>query len=73
MKFLYKNWFVHNTISHPLSEIVFVMVACIHPVTARRVSAWIHDVSLPLAATKYEAARKGSLSTTTVSEDGGWY
>ena len=73
MKFIYKNWLVHNIISHPLSEIVFMAVACIHPSAARRMSGWIHDVSLPAGAIKYEAARKGDVCTTSVDDDYGWH
>jgi hypothetical protein len=42
MKRLYKNWFIHNTISHPLSEILYWMTF-----RNERVSNWIHDVTLP--------------------------
>jgi hypothetical protein len=73
MKFIYKNWFIHNVFAHPLSEILFVMVACIHPSAAAVAAAWIHDVTLPAGAIKYEAARKGSVSSTTMPEDYGWY
>jgi len=49
MKFLYKNWFVHNTLAHPVHEVVYlVMRVCMFgKVRSRKFSDYIHDVTLP--------------------------
>lgn len=44
MKKLYKNWPVHNLISHPLSEIVYW---CTFPFFGDKISGWIHDATIP--------------------------
>ena len=38
---LYKNWTVHNLVSHPLSEIAYLLGF------SEEVYNWIHDVSIP--------------------------
>jgi len=47
MKFskVWRNWFVHNTISHPLSEIAYWLLGA--GKLAGSVSGWIHDVTIP--------------------------
>lgn len=38
---LYKNWTVHNILSHPLSQIAYLLGF------PEKVYNWIHDVTLP--------------------------
>ncbi len=48
MKKLYQNWTFHNIISHPLSEITYLLV---RPFSAYYADKWcgiVHDFSLPL-------------------------
>jgi hypothetical protein len=40
MKKLYKNWTAHNLISHPLSEVAYLL-------GFKELSGWIHDVTIP--------------------------
>jgi hypothetical protein len=40
MKFIYKNWFVHNVIAHPLMQIL-------KPVSGK-LSTMVHDSTLPI-------------------------
>lgn len=42
-----KNWAVHNLFSHPLSEIAYWLAWPLGKRRAKRISNWIHDVSLP--------------------------
>jgi hypothetical protein len=44
MKIFYKNWAVHNLVSHPLSEIVH-WVTCWF--MGDKLSGWVHDVTIP--------------------------
>ena len=44
---LWKNWTVHNLISHPLSEIVFLLVFNFSKKKAEEWSGHIHDWSVP--------------------------
>ena len=53
---LYKNWTIHNLVSHPLSEIVFWLVRPFGRGKAEAASGWVHDVSLPL---QQEGAGRG--------------
>jgi hypothetical protein len=39
MKRLYKNWFIHNVVAHPLMQIVVFF--------NYRLANFIHDVTLP--------------------------
>ena len=52
MKMIYKNWFVHNTLAHPVHELVYlVMRVCMFgKVRSRKFSDYIHDVTLPVLA-----------------------
>jgi hypothetical protein len=43
MSKLYRNWTIHNLIAHPLSEIVWLLSFG----QGRKVSDWIHDVTIP--------------------------
>ena len=45
MKRLYKNWFIHNLIGHPLSEIAFWVL--LGTDLGKRASQIIHDQTLP--------------------------
>lgn len=45
MTSIYKNWFIHNTISHPLSEVVHWMTFWF---CGDKISGWIHDVTIPV-------------------------
>ena len=38
---LYKNWTAHNLVSHPLSEIAYLLGF------SERVYNWIHDITIP--------------------------
>ena len=45
---LFRNWTVHNLISHPLSELVFLAVA---PFSRRLADKWsgaVHNFTLPM-------------------------
>lgn len=44
MNRLWKNWTVHNLVSHPLSEIVHWFTSWKY---GSEVSGWIHDVTIP--------------------------
>lgn len=46
MKFnkLWKNWPMHNLVSHPLSEIVHWFT---FPFYGSKISGWVHDVTIP--------------------------
>jgi len=50
MKFLYKNWFVHNTLAHPLHELLYLTMRLMlfGKSRSRTVSDWLHDVTLPV-------------------------
>ena len=41
MNKLYKNWTVHNLVSHPLSEIAYLLGF------SEKTYGWIHDVTIP--------------------------
>lgn len=43
---LWKNWTVHNLISHPLSEVVHWVT---YPFVGSRLSGWVHDITVPEA------------------------
>ena len=45
---IYRNWFVHNMIGHPLSEIVYWVVFPFGAHRATDASGWVHDKTLPL-------------------------
>ena len=45
MKYLYKNWTVHNLIGHPLSEIAYLLL--LRSERGEQLCNWIHDVTLP--------------------------
>ncbi len=48
MNKLWKNWTVHNIVSHPLSEIIYWMVVLfVGKNTAEAISGRIHDFSIP--------------------------
>jgi hypothetical protein len=38
---LWRNWTVHNLISHPLSEVVWLVTR------SEKWSGWVHDVTVP--------------------------
>ena len=43
-----KNWFIHNTVSHPLMEIVYwVSLPLIGRKRAKRARVWVHDITIP--------------------------
>lgn len=43
----YKNWFIHNTISHPLSEIVYQITKFFDETVAEKWSGKVHDITIP--------------------------
>lgn len=43
MKMIYKNWFVHNVIAHPLMQLLKPF---------KKISQFIHDITLPKEETK---------------------
>lgn len=46
--FLIKNWVVHNLLSHPLMEITYwLLLPLAGEEKSKKISGWIHDVSLP--------------------------
>ena len=47
MKRLYKNWFVHNMFSHPMSEAVYWAVRPLGKNKAADISGWVHDITIP--------------------------
>lgn len=47
MNKIYKNWFVHNMVAHPLSEIVYWMTRPFGIKRAEDVSGVIHDCTIP--------------------------
>ena len=45
---LWKNWTVHNIISHPVSEVLYLIsLPFVGREKAENISGWIHDVTLP--------------------------
>ncbi len=47
MSKLYKNWFVHNMFSHPISEIVYWLAIPFGRERAETYCNAIHDITLP--------------------------
>jgi len=47
MKKLYKNWFIHNMVAHPLSEIVYWIFRPFGVKRAEDASGVIHDCTIP--------------------------
>jgi hypothetical protein len=48
IKKFWKNWTVHNVVSHPLSEIIYwVCFPFVSREKAESISNWIHDVTIP--------------------------
>ena len=45
IKKLYKNWTMHNLISHPLSEIIYIIG--FGTGRAEKFCNWIHDITIP--------------------------
>lgn len=48
MKKIYKNWFVHNMIGHPLSEVAYWLFLLFGAKRAFEISGQIHDATLPV-------------------------
>jgi hypothetical protein len=44
---LYRNWNTHNIVSHPLSQIVYLIMYPFSKDYAYNVSLFIHDFTLP--------------------------
>ena len=45
---LYQNWFVHNMLGHPMSEIVYHLARRrMDDDKARDLSGWVHDLTIP--------------------------
>ena len=45
---LYKNWFIHNMIGHPVSELAFWLVRPFVGLDkAGKVCEWVHDATIP--------------------------
>lgn len=48
MSRLWKNWTVHNLISHPVSELIYLLsFLIIGREKAEAISGWVHDVTVP--------------------------
>ena len=60
MSFLYRNWFIHNVVAHPLHEFVYLSLRLLMfgKCRASAVSDYIHDVTIPTGVVKYEALRQ---------------
>ena len=48
MKALYRNWTVHNLISHPLSEVIYLLVCPFSVYYADKWSGIVHNFSVPV-------------------------
>ena len=49
MKRLYQNWFMHNMVGHPLSELVFWLIRpFVGLAKAENISGIVHDCTLPI-------------------------
>lgn len=48
MKFLYKNWFLHNIVSHPLSELLYWLCLPFGKDRAESVCNAVHDFTVPI-------------------------
>lgn len=47
-KKLWKNWTAHNIISHPVSEVVYLIsLPFLGEERAERIGGWIHDITIP--------------------------
>jgi len=48
MNKLWKNWTVHNLLSHPVSEVLYLIsFPFVGREKAENISGWIHDATLP--------------------------
>jgi hypothetical protein len=47
MSKIYKNWFVHNMIAHPLSELTYWAVRPFGIRKAEDISGYVHDSTIP--------------------------
>jgi hypothetical protein len=47
MKTLYKNWTFHNLISHPISELIYLVIRPFSKSHAEKLSGLIHNFSIP--------------------------
>ena len=47
MKKVYKNWFIHNLLGHPLSELAYWLLMPFSQIKASCLSMWIHDATCP--------------------------
>lgn len=42
-----RSWTVHNLISHPLCEVLYLLSVCLRSERLRRASHWAHDITAP--------------------------
>ena len=47
MNKIYKNWFIHNIIGHPVSELLYWILKPFNEINASRASVWFHDATCP--------------------------
>jgi len=45
---LFRNWTMHNLISHPMSEVVWLILRPFSVTLAKKYSDMIHDCTLPI-------------------------
>lgn len=68
MSKLYKNWFVHNLVSHPLMQIVFMVV---RPFSLNLASRWadaIHSVTAPPETPWYDGLNHDDMVANMLDE-----
>tara|TARA_Y100001938_G_C8081770_1_gene429581 strand:+ start:396 stop:596 length:201 start_codon:yes stop_codon:yes gene_type:complete len=58
MNKIYKNWFVHNVIGHPVSEILYWVLKPFGEINASTTSVWFHDLTCPQKGHTDEGTKK---------------
>ena len=60
MKKIYKDWFIHNLLGHPLSEMAYWLLMRFSHIKASWLSIWIHDATCP-SKSHNEESKKSNL------------
>lgn len=52
---IFRNWFIHNVIGHPVSEMLYWIILPFDATKASVASVWFHDATCPNKGHKDEA------------------
>ena len=52
---IFRNWFIHNVIGHPVSEMLYWVILPFDPIKASVASVWFHDATCPNKGHKDES------------------